>query len=392
MAKYGNPKLGLYDQLWSSSDKKYLQSFFDNAALLQVKYKFAYKHFQKASMSIPTGQSGEATFHIVAANTTPDEMADFRAPLSNTSQLDRPGLVDYYGSIPEIGKGFKETASERYQKERIVAEFGNDAVETQLIQKYLVDLQTLRNTVDSRLSNMAAQVMTTGKIVGHNADNENLEWYRLNVPVPAENFVNAGAKVWTDATADLLAQMQQIENDFRDRTSYDGAMKWNITINMWRNVFLKNKQLRDAVLNYRTLAEKPVAANASLTEAWLNDYFNAMGVISPIEIIEEGEALAGINTRKSVVGWDDSIAVLRPVGYAGEFMYTGSLDAVFAQKYKSPVVDRLVASLEGGMMTLINTTNDNGGYPEWHTDLFCAAVPTLNEWPYHVVVNTAKAG
>lgn len=392
MAKYGMKKLGMYDRLWSDSDKKYLQTFIDNSAMLQVKYKFAYKHFEIGDMTLPTGASGESIFRVALEKTRPDEMADFRSPLSSTTQMDEAGAEEYLASIPELGKGFMETASERYQKEQIVDTFGTNAIETRIISKYIEKLQSLKNTIDSRLSNMAAQLLSTGKIRGFNADNESVIWYKQEAPIPKENFVKAGALVWTSPSVDLIEQMQKIEEDFRERTGYEGAMKWNITLNMWRNVFLKNKQLKDDVTNYRTVSEKPVSLGGSMAEEWVNEYLTALNLTSPIEIIEEGEVLAGIKTLKSVRGWNDNIAVLRPVGYAGEIQHTITLDKVFAERFKSTVVEKMVASLgEGDIMTLVNYTKDNAGLPVWGTDLFCAATPSLYEFPYHVIVDTSQA-
>lgn len=393
MPKYGMKKLGMYDQLWSDADRTYLQTFIDNSAMLQTKYRFAYRHFEIGNMTLPTSSKGEAAFRVLVKQNRPDEMADFRAPLSATTQMDRGGAVDYLGTIPELGKGFFETSAERYQKEKIVEELGTNAIDTQLVANYIKDLQSLKNTIDSRLSNMGAQLMSTAKILGFNAENENVIWYKQEAPVPAENFVNAGVKVWTDADVDLIEQMQNIETEFRDRTGYEGAMKWNITLNMWRNVFLKNAKLKADVINYRTVSEKPVSLGNSMAAEWVNEYLTALNLTSPIEIIEEGEVLAGVTVRKSVRGWDDKIAVLRPVGYAGEIQHTTTLDKTFADRFKSPVVDRMVASLgDGGIMTLVNYTKDDGnGYPVWGTDLFCPAVPSLYEFPYHVIVDTSTA-
>ena len=224
MAKFGNMNLGMYDKLWSATDKKYLQVFIDNAALLQTKYRFAYKHFVKAGMPCPTNPTGEAVFRVAAKTTRPDEMADFRAPLSDTTQMDRAGFTDYMGSIPEIGKGFYEKAAERYQKEQMFAQFGNDQATQTLLKQYIVDLQSLKNTVDSRLSNMAAQLMSTGQIIGVNESN-GVEWYKQVCPIPVENFVKAKNKVWTAADCDLIQELHDIEEDFRFRTGYEGAMK-----------------------------------------------------------------------------------------------------------------------------------------------------------------------
>lgn len=392
MAKYGMKKAHFYDQLWSDADKTFLQAFIDESAMLQSKYLFAYRHFEIGNMTLPTGAHGEAVFRIVASKPRQDEMADFRAPLSATTQMDRNGVEEYLGSIPELGKGFIETATERYQKEKIVEELGTNVIDTQLVSNYIKDLQALKNTIDSRLSNMAAQLLSTGKISGFNAENEGVIWYKQDAHIPAENYVKSGALTWDDPDVDLVEQMQKIEQDFRDRTGYEGAMKWNVTLNMWRNIFLKNEKLKADVVNYRTIAEKPVSLGSSMATEWVNEYLTALNITSPIEIIDEGEVLSGISIRKPVRGWEDKIAVLRPVGYAGIIQHTTTLDRTFAERFKSPVVEKMVASIgEGGIMTLVNYTKDEAGLPVWGTDLFCAAAPSLYEFPYHVIVDTSEA-
>ena len=391
MAKFGELNIGVYDKLWSNNDKKYLQKFIDDTAMLNVNYTFAYQHFVNASMPTETQPSGEALFRVFAKKNVADEMADFRAPLSDNTAMDKTGFTDYMGTIPDIGKGFYEKAAERYQKEKLFEQFGNDAT---LVNNYIDDLQKLRNTVDSRLSWMAASLMSTGQIIGVNTEGGDV-WYKHKAEIPASNFVKAGGdNVWSDPNCDLVKQMRQIEQDYRESTGDEQPMKWNITLNMWRNIFMKNAQLKADIINYRKLNIEAYSINGTLAEDWVNEYLNALGLLSPIEIVKEGEVEVekGLDNRRSVKGWADNIAVFRPRGNAGEFEYTSNLDMLFAQKYQSPSVVKTTASLSGGLMGLILSTVDNAGYPEWHTDLFCSATPALTEFPYHVIVNTATAG
>lgn len=390
MAKFGEMKIGVYDKLWTNNDKTYLQRFIDNSAMLTVNYTFAYNHFTAAPMPTPTNASGEAIFRVWSKKTVADEMADFRAPLSENTAMDKTGFSDYMGSVPDIGKGFYEKASERYQKEKLFEQFGNDV---NIVSNYIDNVQKLRNTVDSRLSWMAAQLMSTGSIIGTNTENGDV-WYKQVAPIPTANVVKAGTAVWTDASCDLISQMQKIETDYRERTGDEQPLKWNITLNMWRNVFLKNEKLKADIINYRKVELLPYSIEGAMSEDWVNQYLNAIGLLSPIEIVQEGsvEVEKGLDTRRDVKGWDDKIAVLRPRGLAGEFEYTNNLDVVFAQKYQSPSVTKSLASISGGLMSLILSTVDNAGLPEWHTDMFCSATPALTEFPYHTIVHTDISG
>ena len=61
------------------------------------------------------------------------------------------------------------------------------------------------------------------------------------------------------------------------------------------------------------------------------------------------------------------------------------------EKYGNNSITKSFAQMEGGIYTLVNTTVPNGMYKEWHTDLIMSAVPSLNEFPYHIIVDTTSA-
>lgn len=388
MAKFSNFKLGDYDKLWSSADKQYLQKFITEASMLETRYGFAYRHFRVANLPSATDMSGTAMFRTLVVKKSANAMADFRAPLADTSQVNKDGFKENIGTIPDLGKGFQETATERYQKEKLFKQFGKD---NDIIQQYIDTLQKTKDSLDARISNMAGQVLSTGNILGRNSDNGTL-WYEHYTPIEAAQRVKAGTLPWTDPDCDLFSQMRDIETAYRDRTEDDQPLKWNVTDKTWRNIFLKNQKLIDNVMNYRKIALKPYDMNGTVTEEWVNEYLVAVGLISPIQVIYEGGVEETLTNRRSVSGWADNIAVLRPTGDAGIIQHSPVLDGYFAKNYKSPTVEKSVASLgDSGFMTLINTVRDNGGLPEWHTDLLCTAVPTLDKYPSMTFVTIDEA-
>jgi len=72
--------------------------------------------------------------------------------------------------------------------------------------------------------------------------------------------------------------------------------------------------------------------------------------------------------------------------------HTTILDQQMYEKYGSSVISRTFAKTNNGLCTLMNTTLNNGNMKEWHTDLMMSAIPSLDEFLYHVIVDTTVAG
>lgn len=107
----------------------------------------------------------------------------------------------------------------------------------------------------------------------------------------------------------------------------------------------------------------------------------------PISIVSEKQRdVTGV-----VNGWEANVAVLRPLGYAGTVKRTDILDREMYDKYGASDITRVFASSANGLYTIMNTTLNNGNLKEWHTDLMMSAVPVLEEFLYHVIVDTQTA-
>ncbi|MGL5731721.1 MAG: hypothetical protein ACRCX5_11460, partial [Bacteroidales bacterium] len=359
MANYGNFDLGNLDKMWGS-DKRFLQSFIDSSALLQTNYRFCFENFAIDGRTIPVDKNGVGSFTVETKALEPDGMAEFKAAMAKNTGIDQIGSAGYSGSIVNFGKALNPvTITDREELARKIEIFGS---EKQIVKDYIESLQTIKNYMDARLSNMAGQLISTGKILGRNKDGNGL-MYHQDALVPSANRVNGGTKAWTEPTCNLLDQMQDIEKAYRDRTGDGQSLKWQIPLNMWRNIFLKNEGILTKVKEYRTIRELPTSSGGTILEDWIKEYINALGITSPIEIVKEGEVEIGLDTRKAVKGWDDKIAVLRPVGEAGLIIHGEILKATLSQKYASRTVARNVAYMERGLYALINSEYDIDGYP-----------------------------
>lgn len=389
--KYGSIDLGRYDRLFSTSDKQYIQKFINEAGLFKTNFGFWKEHFVKDSNPTPIGVEGAAAYTVYAIDRSAAPMLDFATPFSETSQNDKDGWRFYTGTIPHANRGFVEKAKERYAKELLFKEFGNDV---DIILQYVDNVQKLLDGGNQRLSNMAAQILSTGQIItdtGVGGKGQGLDFYQ-KADIPTANFVTAGTKVWTDPTCLLLSQMKEIEDAMRETTGYTGGLEWNIPDAMITSVFLTNTQVRETVGAFRNAQGYLYVGTRPITREEFDSYLmSENSLISPIRVVVEKQKVQTLSATASVYGWDSTIAVLRPTGYAGIIKYTQIPDIYVANTYSSLVVQKTTALYEGGIMGIMNTVLERGGNPEWHTDIFMDAVPALTDFIYHYIVDTTTA-
>lgn len=374
-----------YAGFWSSRDAaNALRIFVNDPDIIAQKDAFWRRNFSIDPILSSRNPDGTALFSVVERRRTVANMADMRAPLAETSPRDITGVEAYQGSIPDFAaKGYVETAMEREAREKMFTEyFGNDA---EILSAYADVVQAMYDEMNQTLSNLGAQVISKGSTSYNYGTGIKGNIYKA--PIPVENFVKAGALAWTDPNAKILDYMMGIEEDYRQRSGNEnGALKWQMPIKFFRNVILKNAQVAAYINSWRTVNEKPVVAGMAITEAMFNEAFAGADIISPIEVVYEGQKDGAIG---AVSGWKEGVVVLRPVGYAGVLKRAGILDVTMGKKYGSSVIDTVFTQLD--IFTLINSTLNNGRYKEWHTDLLVAAVPVLDEFLDHVIVDTTTA-
>ena len=383
MAKYDFNN-SQYAKFWESRDAaNALRIFLNDPDIIRGRHLFWKGQFDVDPTFTERQPDGTAVFNTVVRDRKVNNMLDMRAPLAQTEPRDKTGLTAYQGTIPDFAaKGYVETAMEREAKERMFeGMFGNDA---QILMAFADDIQTMIDEGNQTMSNLAAQTLSKGNcsyLYG-----TGLQGNIYKNPVPAENFVTAGTKVWSDTTALLINQMMKIEQDYRDRTGSTLALKWQITRDDFFNKVLANAQVKDYIANWRLVNDKAYVSGMTVTVEMFNDVFKGAGLISPIEIVEETQH---DGSSVAVHGWASGVAVLRPVGYAGLVKRAAILDQQMFKRYGSSVISKVFANRD--IFTLVNTTLNNGEYREWHTDLFVAAVPTLDEPLDHIIVDTTTA-
>ena len=374
-----------YSKLWDSKEGGQLLTFLLNdPEMIRSNHNFWRQKFTVDPNITPTAADGTATFTSRMRKIETGSLLHMRAPMGDTIVRDKKGVAFYSGIIGDfISDGFREQAMEReYKEQQFIENFGNDAM---IIAQFANEVQALVDSADQTLSNMGAQLMSKGHIYYNYG--LGLQGGIYKAEIPAENFITAGEKVWSAPDCKLLDQMREIENKFKDAWGLDFPMQWEVPYDMWHNVILKNNQIRTWVLENRKLNNQVVVDDMIVTEEMVKEYIGTFEGVSPIVVIEEKQK----NEGATVHGWKQNVAVLRPRGYAGVIRHTTILDQKMYEKYGSNLISRVFAKTRDGICTVENITLNNGNMVEWQTHLLMSATPSLDEFLYHIIVDTTTA-
>ena len=378
-------ELSTYNKIWDSSEgRQIVTAILNNPDMIHANHTFWSEKFRVDPQITPTNQEGEAIFISRMRKMEGGVLMDMRAPLGDSVPEDVKGQDYYSGAISEfISKGFVEKATERDYKETLFAQFGDAS----LVAEYATDvLQSRLDGANQTLSHMSAQLLSTGKII-YKAG-VGIQGNVLKAEIPASNFLKAGKKVWTDTTARLLDQIVETVDSINDTTGLPIQWQLEVPKDMFKNCFLKNEQVIEWVrymniINNQTLPERLIVTRDMAIPA-----LKAFEGLPPIVIVEEKQKDAD---SKMVHGWKDGIAVLRPVGYAGLVRRATIKDTELFTKYGNSVNSYSFAPALNGLATIRNSVIVNGNFKEWHTDLVMAAVPSLDEFLYHYIIDTQTA-
>lgn len=383
-------ELSVYKGIWE--DKNVITQILQNPDLIRSNHTFWREDFSVDPNITETNPEGEAVFTSRMRPIDTGVLMDMRAPMGDSVPEDVKGMEAYQGTIQEfISKGYVETAEMRDYKRRLFAEIG-DAT---LVRRFAEDvLQPRIDSANQTLSHMAAQLISTGKIIYNQG--VGMKGSILKAAIPTTNFLKAGAKVWTDTSALLLDQMRKIEQDFRDATGLAIPMQWKITRQMFNDVFLKNEQIVKWIKDMYLVESGQIGvgtANLSglvVNEDNFNKYITKVQGLSPIVIVEEKQH---DYVNGTVHGWADGVAVYCPAGKLGLVRRTTIADLrLFSSEYTNPNTTFTFGSALDGCAFVRNSIVPNGVLKEWHSDLVLAATPTLDEFLYHYIVDTTTAG
>ena len=374
-----------YNKIWDSNEgRQIVTQILNDPDLIRANHMFWAQKFRIDPQITPTNAEGEAIFKSTMRQIESGVLMDMRAPLGDSIPEDKKGLAYYSGVIPEfISKGTVEKATERAYKEDLFAQFGDAA----LIAAYATDvLQSKLDSANQTLSHMSAQLLSTGKIIYNQG--VGIQGNVLKADVPAENFLKAGEKVWSDTSARLLDQIVKMVEDIREARGLDLQFQLEITRKQFLEAFMKNEQVIEWVRYLNVINNTPLPERAVMTEDLVKNALARFEGLPQIVIVEEKQK----DTENGIVhGWKEGVAVLRPLGYAGFIRRTTIKDVELFTKYGNNVNSYSFASALNGLAQIANSVIVNGNFKEWHTHVIMAAVPSLDEFLYHYIIDTTTA-
>ena len=377
-------ELSVYNKIWE--DKDVVTTILNDPELIRSNHTFWRQDFTVDSMVTPTNAEGEAVFTSRMRKLDHGFLMDMRAPLGDSIPEDVKGMAAYQGTIQEfISKGSVETAEMREYKKQHFAQIGD----AELVRRFAQDvLQPRIDSANQTLSNMAAQLISTGKIIYNHG--VGIHAPILKAEIPTENFMTAGEKVWSDPDCKILDQMALIEEKVKDATGLNIAWQWKITRKMFNAYFMNNNQVKEWVRYLGVVNNTPLPDGLVLTEDMITRAIpqHPYG-LAPIVIVDEKQH---DYVKGTVNGWKDGVAVFCPAGYLGVIKRTTIADVrLLSPEYTNPANSYSFASALDGCAFVRNSIIVNGNLKEWHSDLVLAATPVLDEFLYHYIIDTTAA-
>lgn len=362
-----------------------------NPDLLDVRVPYWPTAFTLDPNPIMTQGEGNASFTVKARYPEQAMMMDMRAPLTGGRVAEEGEEYSYSGSIADfIAPVWEEKATERLYKEKLYAQYGNDAV---LIQGYAQNI--LKPRIEAghmALDYMGVMAETRGYVKYDKGAGIKGRLYKADIP--KENFVKAGEKVWTDPDCKLLDQMAQIETDARERFGKEFPMQWKIDEQMFKDVFLKNKQVIEYIKigwlaqNGQLISQVDAAPASLVTEDNFNKYvIGNYPNLSPIKIVK----VRVYDNRTLINPWPDGIATLSPAGYSGKVLRTHINDEEVYSRFGNKACDFSFTRTGDGLFLIMNSTLPDGALKMWQTKVMMSAAPVIDDFLYRTIVNTKEA-
>ena len=374
-----------YSKIWDSQEGRLvIDTILQDPNLIKANHTFWRSKFRVDPQTTPLNNEGEAVFKSKMREMEQGNLMDMRAPLADSTPMDFKGQSAYTASIPNfIAKGYVEKATERLYKEKMFDQFAD----LKNIAMFATDvLQRQLDSANQTLSYMSAYLLSRGELSYTQGEGIQDDLYKAYVP--SRNFVKAGTKIWSAPDCKILTQMLAKQDAFKDAWGIDIPFIWEIEKDQFKQQFLKNAQVIEWVRYINVVNNTPLPETFIPTEDIVMKALAQYPDLAPIVLVQEkqNDVING-----TVSGWKQGIAVFRPSGFAGLIRHTDAQDEEIFTKFGNNVNTYNFTRALDGIATICNSVVVNGNLKEWHTDFWMSAIPSLDEFLYHGIVDTTVA-
>lgn len=328
-------------------------------------------------------------------------MSDMRAPLGDSLPMEQGNGQFYTAPIAHFtSKHFHETTPTMYDKRKRFEELREaySQADAEFIAAYAEKVQVFLDGANMTLTHMGEQLMTKGYLYFNQGSGIHAGIYKAEIP--AANFLKAcmykmsGSSevqtTWADLDALMIDSLRRLVKMLNDHFGVEWQWQLDVPKAIWDNYIVKNKQVLDLVRWQKNVNGVSLPSVVYVTDAMVNEMLAEQTGLPKIVVHDTKQK----DENNGVVsGWASGVVTMRPVGKAGLIRHTDIIDAEYFgdEGMKNPaVIDNYTPALYG-LGYIENSIWPNGRMKEYRTRLIYSATPTLDEFLYHIIMDTANA-
>lgn len=381
----------VYTKLWESAEAPtILKMVLNDPDLLYVRPHY-YPTAFRMGRYVPTDETGLASFTVKSEQPAHSTLMDVRQPLGEGKPYEEGETFEYSGAIKGfIAPTFAETATARWQKEKLMQKYGSDAA---ILKGFATN--ELAPRIESgyqTLDYLALRAETTFKAYYNKGRGGDSKSYAI--PSEYRQYENAGAKVWTESDADILTSVMNIQKKYWLKWGVEIPMQLKVTRDFFDNVIMKNAGIINLLKQNWLTAQGQLVAGVNNVSNWVVSEENFSRFVSAT--IPDFPKLTIVKSKQMDKGvlvdpWETGIAILCPTGFAGEILRTDSQDEEIYSRFANNACQFGFSRTADDLMVVMNSVLPNGNLKEFHTKIYMDAVPVITDFMYRVLIKTNVA-
>lgn len=385
---------------WKAEGRDVLMKILADPTMIKPRFMGWQMDFSIDPVTTVHDNNGNADVRAYMRQIENGVMSDMRAPLGDSLPMEAGNGQFYTAPIAHFTtKHFHETTPTMYDKRKRFEELREaySQADAEFIAAYAEKIQTFIDGANMTLTHMGEQLMTKGYLYFTQGSGIHAGIYKAEIPT--ENFLKAcmykmsGTSevqtTWADLDALMVDSLRRLVKMLNDHFGVEWDWQLDVPKAIWDNYIVKNKQVLELVRWSKNVNGVSLPSVVYVTDQMVNDMLAEQTGLPKIVVHDTKQK----DENNGVVsGWASGIVTMRPLGKAGLIRHTNPLDAeYFGEDMTNPAISDVYTPALYGLGYLENSVWPNGRMKEYRTRLIYSATPTLDEFLYHIIMNTASA-